>query len=75
MWNNEEALRALGGAAETGRSEQQRMIEGRKLMSGRGTEERGRHKGLERRKTRKNKEKSRQSAEGGVREAGVEGAR
>lgn len=28
LWNNEEALRALGGAAETGRSEQQRLIEG-----------------------------------------------
>lgn len=40
-------------------------------MSGRGKEERGRHKGLERIKTRKNKEKIRQLAEGGVSEAGV----
>lgn len=40
-------------------------------MSGRGKEERGRHKGLERIKTGKNKEKIRQLAEGGLSEAGV----
>lgn len=28
LWNNEEALWALGGATETGLSEQQRVIEG-----------------------------------------------
>lgn len=40
-------------------------------MSGRGGEERGRHEGLERIKTGKNKEKIPQLAEGGLSDAGV----
>lgn len=44
-------------------------------MSGRGKEERRRHKGLEMVKRRKNKEKIRQLAEGGLSEAGVGGGR